>query len=85
MRQILAHLREKSAALQNDVADLMEERNDTEWQFFSVRTTLNLTKQHRDFCRHGINKIRDDSGLLTQPTLLRDMEQGLIDAKVREK
>ncbi|XP_019770581.2 coiled-coil domain-containing protein 96 isoform X1 [Dendroctonus ponderosae] len=80
--QILAHLREKSSALQNDVADLMEERNETEWEFFNVRSTLNLTKQHRDYCRHGINQMRDDSGLLTQPTLLRDMEQGLVDAKV---
>lgn len=53
-----------------------------DYSFSGIRGNLNHTKQQRDSYRHNISKIREESGLLTQPTLLRDMETGLTDAKV---
>ncbi|XP_076262813.1 uncharacterized protein LOC143197897 isoform X1 [Rhynchophorus ferrugineus] len=75
--QVLAHLREKSAALDNDLADLTWDRSNIEREYQEARTRLNILKQSRDFYRNGISKLRDSSGLLTQPTLLRDMEHAI--------
>ncbi|CAG9763221.1 unnamed protein product [Ceutorhynchus assimilis] len=75
--QILAHIREKSTALDDDVNDLHQELTDTEDKFAGIRFQLNDYKQRRDACRHRIAKIRNESGLLTKPTLLRDMKEEL--------
>ncbi|XP_050315482.1 coiled-coil domain-containing protein 96-like [Anthonomus grandis grandis] len=77
--QILAHLREKSSALETDLDDLEEELEVTEMTYADLRTKLNNAKQKKDAYRNRLNKLRDESGLLTQPTLLRDMEKGLSD------
>lgn len=70
--------------MENDYTDLVQARGHVDYSFFDIRGNLNHTKQQRDSYRHNIRKIRDESGLLTQPTLLRDMEKGLTDAKVSE-
>ncbi|KAL1494000.1 hypothetical protein ABEB36_009675 [Hypothenemus hampei] len=80
--QILAHLREKSTALENDLGDLIEERNYVEYQYQELRMALNYTKQRKELYRRNLNKMREDSGLLTQPTLLRDMKKGLKDLQI---
>ncbi|CAG9763219.1 unnamed protein product [Ceutorhynchus assimilis] len=73
--QILAHIREKSTALDDDVNDLQNELADTYDEFAKVRAELNDYKQRRDSYRHRIIKIKNESGLLTKPTLLKDMQE----------
>lgn len=44
---------------------------------FQARENLNALKMERDQTRIAINKLRIESGLLAEPTLLRDMESSL--------
>ncbi|XP_030754256.1 coiled-coil domain-containing protein 96-like isoform X2 [Sitophilus oryzae] len=77
--QVLAHLREKIAEFDNDLEDLIYENDMIEADYQGIRYQLNELKQKRDYYRHRINKMREESGLLTQPTLLKDMEQAFKD------
>ncbi|CAH1176082.1 unnamed protein product [Phaedon cochleariae] len=79
--QILAHIREKSSALDSDLDDIKEDMSMVQFQNFQVRAQLNGVKQERDYYRSMTNNLRNDSGLLTQPELLRDMESSMEEFK----
>ncbi|KAJ8916720.1 hypothetical protein NQ315_013924 [Exocentrus adspersus] len=79
--QILAHMREKSAALESDICDLSDDLNCLNLNSIGVRGELNRLKQQRDTYRNMTNKLRDESGLLTQSELLRDMEVSMAELK----
>ncbi|XP_074025645.1 uncharacterized protein [Leptinotarsa decemlineata] len=79
--QILAHIREKSSALDSDIDDIREDLSTTEIQSLQVRAQLNGAKQERDHYRLMTNKLREESGLLTEPELLRDMESSMKELK----
>lgn len=72
--QILAHMREKAAALDLDVYDLKEEYDSVVGQTMDFREQLAYLKNSRDRYRQMSNKIQDESGLLTKRQLLIDME-----------
>lgn len=72
--QILAHMREKTAALDIDLYELKEEFEFVEKQAVEYREHLADLKHSRDLFRQMSNKIKDESGLLTKPDLLIDME-----------
>ncbi|XP_060520496.1 coiled-coil domain-containing protein 96-like [Cylas formicarius] len=72
--QILAHLREKSAALERDVADRRSELERVEGEVLQSRRMLNRQKLTLDKYRGMISDIREDTGLLTETALLTDME-----------
>jgi hypothetical protein len=71
--QILAHRREKTAALDVDITHLQERLEGVEGEYEDVREQLNALKQERDAYRSAIAKMKIKSGLLSRPTLLRDM------------
>lgn len=73
--QVLAHTREKIAALSSDVYDLKEDLNTANAKMTKCRTRLGSIKQDKDSYRKMSTKLKDESGLLTQPQLLRDMEK----------
>nr|CAH7741378.1 unnamed protein product [Callosobruchus chinensis] len=75
--QILAHIREKSSALDCDNEDLKDDLAVAEGHQMQCRERLNDMKQQRDYYRNQTMKLKDESGLLLQPDLLRDMEDSI--------
>ncbi|KAJ8984068.1 hypothetical protein NQ317_006566 [Molorchus minor] len=75
--EILAHIREKSAALQSDIDNLKEQIKQYHEEHTQVRGQLTGYKQQRDYYRNTANKLRNESGLLTEMELLRDMEDSM--------
>ncbi|XP_044269599.1 coiled-coil domain-containing protein 96 [Tribolium madens] len=71
--QILAHRREKNAALDADITYLNERLEGVSGEYEDVREQLNQLKMERDSYRAATNKIIANSGLLSRPTLLRDL------------
>lgn len=72
--QILAHRREKTAAMETDIAYLNERLEGVSGEFEDVREQLNQLKMERDGYRAAINKIKIKSGLLSRPKLLIDLD-----------
>ncbi|KAF5277211.1 hypothetical protein FQR65_LT03917 [Abscondita terminalis] len=79
--QCLAHVREKSAALQTDFVRLSTRFEEVKEELTESRERLNYVKQQRDNYRINITNIIDESGLLTKPHLLCDMEECLGEVK----
>lgn len=79
---MLAHIKEKSAAMQHDLESLKVDLANADDAVTQVRWKLNSIKKQREIYRQSLTKLQNECGLLTKPTLLRDMEQGLIDVKV---
>ncbi|KAK4874213.1 hypothetical protein RN001_013573 [Aquatica leii] len=82
--QCLAHVREKSAALQLDLTALTNRYEDIKSEALDCRERLNNIKLERDKYRLNIVKIIDESGLLTKTKLLIDMEESLEEIKTLE-
>ncbi|XP_076262998.1 uncharacterized protein LOC143197990 isoform X1 [Rhynchophorus ferrugineus] len=72
--QILAHMREKSAALDWDFYDLRNEVDRLEMMYMDTRQYLNETKKKKDHFRQAFDKEMKECGLLSEPDLLYDME-----------
>ncbi|XP_045476260.1 coiled-coil domain-containing protein 96-like isoform X2 [Harmonia axyridis] len=83
--QIMAHVREKSAALDADMDVLKEEFEEVHYQYIEIRERLNFYKTERDVIRNKTMKLKAESGLLTKPNLLQDMETSMKEVKLYEK
>ncbi|XP_044759681.1 coiled-coil domain-containing protein 96-like isoform X2 [Coccinella septempunctata] len=83
--QIMAHVREKSAALDADMDVLKEEFEEVHYQYIEIRERLNFYKTERDVIRNKTMKLKEESGLLTKPKLLQDMETSMQEATLYEK
>ncbi|XP_072376112.1 uncharacterized protein [Diabrotica undecimpunctata] len=79
--QILAHIREKISALDNDIEDLKETQQKNLEFLNDMRRSLNNTKKERDLYRSLLVKMQEDSGLLKEKELLKDMENSLQEAE----
>ncbi|XP_056639307.1 coiled-coil domain-containing protein 96-like [Diorhabda sublineata] len=73
--QILAHLKEKIAAFDSDIMDLKDLLKSVESNVEEVRSRLMHSKKERDAYRTMLVKLQEDSGLLTERVLLKDMER----------
>ncbi|CAG9763065.1 unnamed protein product [Ceutorhynchus assimilis] len=73
--QILAHVREKSFALEADLQEERESFSDVDYKIRDQRETLAYLKHTRDEYRQMTRKLKDSSGLLLKPALLIDMEE----------
>lgn len=73
--QVLAHKREKIAAFSSDVYDLKHDLKTAISKMTKCRTNLGTLKQDKDSYRKMSTRLQEESGLLTQPDLLRDMEK----------
>uniref|UniRef100_A0A6P7GA63 Coiled-coil domain-containing protein 96-like n=1 Tax=Diabrotica virgifera virgifera TaxID=50390 RepID=A0A6P7GA63_DIAVI len=79
--QILAHLREKIAALDSDI-EYLKETDQKNVEFLTdMRRSLNNTKKERDLYRSLLVKMQEDSGLLKERELLKDMENSIEEAQ----
>lgn len=47
-----------------------------------ARDQLLALKKERDECRDAVNKMKQESGLLCLPNLLKDMDQAMTEVKV---
>ncbi|XP_970780.1 coiled-coil domain-containing protein 96 [Tribolium castaneum] len=83
--QILAHRREKNAALDADITYLNERLEGVSGEYEDVREQLNQLKMERDGYRAATNKIIANSGLLSRPTLLRDLMNTMEEMEELEK
>lgn len=72
--QILAHIREKSFSAASDLTENDQNLRDVELEVLECRERVNYFKQLRDQYRAQAEKLQRESGLLTRPTLLQDME-----------
>ncbi|CAG9837408.1 unnamed protein product [Diabrotica balteata] len=79
--QILAHIREKISALDNDIEDLKDTQQKNVEFLNDMRRSLNNTKKERDLYRSLLVKMQEDSGLLKEKELLKDMENSLQEAE----
>ncbi|KAL3272862.1 hypothetical protein HHI36_014323 [Cryptolaemus montrouzieri] len=83
--QVMAHVREKAAALDADMDILKEEYEEVHAEYIEIRERLNFYKTERDIIRNKTMKLKAESGLLTKPKLLFDMETSMEELKVYEK
>ncbi|XP_050298475.1 coiled-coil domain-containing protein 96 [Anthonomus grandis grandis] len=82
--QILAHLREKTSAFESDLFDLKDQFQDVDETSKILREDLAFLKYHRDRYRNMTRKVIEESGLLSKPDLLKDMEKSLNTLKILE-
>lgn len=75
--QCLAHIREKCAEVQMDIKEQAGLLEEAQMEAFECRERVNYYKQARDTMRLEIEKLKEDSGLLTKSRLLSDMETSL--------
>ncbi|CAG9862844.1 unnamed protein product [Phyllotreta striolata] len=80
--QIIAHAREKSNAMTSDLEDLQLHNDELFYEEFKTRKGLTRMKQERDKYRLNLQKLKQESGLLGETALLRDMEDSLEDVEV---
>lgn len=73
--QVLAHMKEKITAFSSDVYDLKNDLNTINFKMRKSRTILGTLRQAKGSYRKMSTKLKKESGLLTQPDLLRDMEK----------
>ncbi|KAK9885461.1 hypothetical protein WA026_010956 [Henosepilachna vigintioctopunctata] len=83
--QVMAHVREKAAALDADMDVLKEDFEEVNYEYIEMRERLNFCKTERDEIRNKTMKLKAASGLLTKPKLLLDMETSLEEAKLLEE
>ncbi|KAF2896175.1 hypothetical protein ILUMI_09998 [Ignelater luminosus] len=83
--QCLAHVREKSAAIQIDIQSLTERYEEVAMEYSECRERLNYFKQERDNYRIETDKLCEESGLLSKPKLLLDMEKALKEVDIKSK
>ncbi|KAF5287498.1 hypothetical protein FQA39_LY04126 [Lamprigera yunnana] len=82
--QCLAHVREKTAALQIDYQHVKNCAENIVLDANACRERVNSVKKARDNYRQSIVKMISDSGLLTKPKLLCDMEESIEEIKLLE-
>ncbi|XP_022920989.2 cilia- and flagella-associated protein 184-like [Onthophagus taurus] len=75
--QILAHLREKSAAMDLDIIEMADKLDEAVVEKNEFRERVADLKHERDTLRSNIVRLQEDSGLLTKRKLLLDMEDTL--------
>ncbi|GJQ72211.1 hypothetical protein Trydic_g3302 [Trypoxylus dichotomus] len=75
--QTLAHLREKSSSTDIDILEMNDKLDEVEMERNDWREKVNSLKKERDNLRCHIVKLQEDSGLLTKPKLLLDMQDTL--------
>ena len=73
--QVLTHLKEKLQFVQKKNNILESELGDLDMQLSSKRDKLQREKQSREKARDDIMKLREKSGLVTDPVLLQDVEK----------
>ncbi|GLV34971.1 uncharacterized protein CBL_09451 [Carabus blaptoides fortunei] len=70
----IAHTREKTAVVENQIADLKEEYLSIEQKLNEIREEINTLSTHRDANRKQTKKLKEESGLLPYTNLLIDFE-----------
>lgn len=81
----LAHIREKSAEIQLQIVEhntLLDEAKMESWE---CRERVNFFKLERDTLRADIERLKEESGLLTKSRLLCDMEESMRDRDETQK
>ena len=73
--QVLTHLKEKLQFVQKKNNILDSELGDLDMQLSSKRDKLQKEKQSREKARDDIMKLREKSGLVTDPVLLQDVDK----------
>ena len=73
--QVLTHLKEKLQFVQKKNNILDSELGHLDMQLSSKRDKLQREKQSREKARDDTMKLREKSGLVTDPTLLQDVEK----------
>ena len=73
--QVLTHLKEKLQFVQKKNNILDSELGDLDTQLSGKRDKLQREKQSREKARDDTMKLREKSGLVTDPTLLQDVEK----------
>ena len=73
--QILTHLKEKLQFVQKKNNILDSELGNLDMQLSSKRDKLQKEKQSREKARDDTMKLREKSGLITDPVLLQDVEK----------
>ncbi|KAJ3663101.1 hypothetical protein Zmor_007410 [Zophobas morio] len=71
--QILAHRREKVAALDRDLEVMTDRLENLTGEYEDVREQLNGLKQERDLYRSATEQLKKKAGILSQPKLLQNM------------
>lgn len=80
--ECLAHIREKCVANGQSIAESKIFLSSVSEQLFAAREKVNKTKLQRDTLRAESRKLKQQSGLLTKPKLLRDMEDAVQEVNV---
>ncbi|KAJ1528057.1 hypothetical protein ONE63_007976 [Megalurothrips usitatus] len=77
--QVLAEIREKTRTLQEDMEASKVVLHEISQQLIQTRERVGCEKKRRDMSRNDTVRLRQEAGLLSEPKLLQDYKESLLE------